>query len=319
MLFPLLGLLFSLGGCRNDRVAVNPKDLNSPQFAYRLDELALLQMNADDVQELERKKQYGKLYDQYASDAFKQGVTRRRFLIMSNCVESFLGDLQEYDRNDVGFHREQLKEKGQQYGFIDVLNRKVQRSLGSIEEQLVFAPLGLNFKLNGLYWISKDKQFLQCIAESPQIEAQTTPQPEGAPAAAENAKPTEGEPAQKTEEAPPTQGKSEAQPSAETLPAKPEGEQPATPQPFNPNAPNPAAPASTPPAVPVPVQGMKPAEIRKEPLGARPAGAGAVVDQRPLPVKTPAEIKAEEDAKKRRQELEKLQTVPLPTTGGSDD
>src|SRR6476659_6893625 len=96
-------LLIGFSGCQNDRVSVNTKDPDSPQYAYRLDELALLHMTADDVQEKERKKQYGQIYDQYGSDDFKQAISRRRFLIMSNCVENFLGGVEEFDTNDLGF------------------------------------------------------------------------------------------------------------------------------------------------------------------------------------------------------------------------
>jgi hypothetical protein len=220
---------------------VNPKDPRSPKFAYRLDELALLQMATDDILNLERKKQYGVIYDEYTSSEFQKNVSRRRFLIMSNCVETYLGGLQEFDSNDLGFARKTLK--GQT---MDTLTRKVQRERGKAEEHLVFIPSGFNFKLNGLYWISKDKIFLQCIADSPQIEANTAPMPK--------AMPTSGEEEGKT--------------------ASPTGE----PTPSGGQAPVPAGetPTETPPtqeAVPVPVQPVPSAE----------PGAGGVMDTRPEP------------------------------------
>lgn len=254
--------LVGLTGCQNDRVSVNSKDPDSPQYAYRLDELALLHMAADDVQEKERKKQYGQIYDDYGSDDFKKGVSRRRFLIMSNCVENYLGGLDEFDTNDLGFRREIVKGSPKQT--LDVLNRKVQRIQGPIEEQMVFISNGLNFKLNGLYWIAKDKAFLQCIADSPQVEASTQP----APPAGET---TTQAPQEQTAEQPKTAENGQPAPTAET---------PKTAEPVV------SAPSSAP--VPAPVQDMKPAEIKKAPIQARPAGAGAVIDERPVAKKPKA-------------------------------
>jgi hypothetical protein len=250
--------LLGFSACRSDRVSVNPKDPDSPQYAYRLDELALLQMAADDVLEKERKKQYGQIYDEYGSDDFKHGVSRRRFLIMANCVESYLGGLEEFDPNDLGFRRERPKGSRQ---YLDVLNRKVHRTQGAIEEQLVFVPSGLNFKLNGLYWIAKDKQFLQCIADSPQIEKDTEPKTEATP------------------------------PEAGTTPDSPEGQ--STESSSVESGTQPAETTKTDGTdstekLPAPVQEMKPSEIKKAPLQARPAGAGAVIDERPAPKKKKA-------------------------------
>jgi len=295
--------LLGFAGCRSDRVSVNPKDPNSPQYAYRLDELALLRMTADDILDMERKKQYGQIYDEYASDAFKNGVSRRRFLIMSNCVENYLGAMEEFDPNELGFHRDVVKgQKNQGDTFLDVLNRKVQRIQGTIEEQLVFAPNGLNFKLNGLYWIAKDKQFLQCIAESPQVEASTTPKAEEATGSAEPGGTEANQPASgETPKAEDT-GKTEEQgsaPAAETAQPEP-GTEPA----------KQAEPAA-------PVQEMKPAEIRKQPLEARPAGAGAVVDQRPSP-KKPRKIQLEDQPGQANGDAANKTSAPIPGSGGNE-
>jgi hypothetical protein len=171
-----LGLACALSGCRADHVVVNPKDPKTPQYAYRLDELALLQMAADDIQELERSKQYGKIYDDFGSTAFKAGLTRRRFLIMANCVETHLGGLQEFERNNTGFSRRfQQIANTKRKRSLDTLRREVDRSHLTIFEQMIFTTDGIHFKLNGLYWIAKSKPFLQCIADSPRLEAETTP------------------------------------------------------------------------------------------------------------------------------------------------
>lgn len=236
-----------LSTCRSDRVAVNPKDPRSPKFAYRLDELALLQMAADDVLNLERKKQYGAIYDGYASPEFQKSVSRRRFLIMSNCVETYLGGLQEFDSNDLGFDRKHQPGHKQP---LDILTRKVQREKGKLDEQLVFVPSGFNFKLNGLYWISKDKTFLQCIADSPRIEANTAPMPQAMPTADEQAQTAKA----------PTSAASDIEEQATASAEEPSQEQPPTPE-----------NAST-----QPVSG-----IESNNAETRPAGAGALLDLRP--------------------------------------
>jgi hypothetical protein len=123
-----------------------------------------------------------------------------------------------------------------------------------VDEQLVFIPSGFNFKLNGLYWISKDKIFLQCIADSPQIEANTAPTPKEVPTEA-------GE-----------EGKTA--PTA-TTPQAPSGEQPTTP-----SEAVPSEQPSTSEPVPVPAQPVPVTEPGNE-AQPRPAGAGGVMDTRP--------------------------------------
>lgn len=319
-LLALLFLSLGLAGCRSDRVSVDKNDPYSPKYAYRKDELALLQMSADDIQELERRKQYGTIYDDYASQLFRKNIGRRQFLIMANCVESFLGDLEEYDRNDIGFRREDSKDKSGQgkdgQSFVDVLNRKVQRSLGSIEEQMVFIPDGLGFKLNGLYWISKDKLFLRCIRESGRLDAQTSPQPELPPEPKEAGK---EETAAKTDESAQSSESTASKPKETTSADKTE-QKPVAATTGESGAQAPVPTGGLGSLESKPVQTMKPSEIKKEPLKARPAGAGAVVDQRPTPKKTSEQKKAEEEAAKRRTEPpEQTDTVPLPSTGGSGD
>ncbi len=295
-----LGLLgiwtwMGLASCHSDRVAVNPKDPQSPQFAYRQDQLALLSMLADDIQDLERKKQYATIYDDYTSQEFKTGISRRRFLVISNCVETYLGGLEEYDPHDLGFRREMLKTGHDQ--FLDVLNRKVKRIMGPIDEQMVFVPDDLNFKLNGLYWIAKDKLFLQCVAESPQREAEGQPVPEIAPeegatpSTTQATSPTTAEtPAATSPESGAAVPPASEQPGTEAAQSgAPQGESseksPATESPTSAGSSEPTHKKSTGVTVPVasPVQEMKPAEARKATtLQARPAGAGAVIDERPV-------------------------------------
>jgi hypothetical protein len=272
----LLAGILALGGCRSDHISVNPKDPKSPQFAYRLDELALLQMAADDIMDLERKKQYGRIYDDYASHGFKRMVSRRHFLVMSNCVETHLGALQEFDINEIGFRREVLKE--QPGAPLDVLNRRATRAKGTIDEQLVFIADGVNFKLNGLYWIAKDKQFLECIRNSSQLEASTRP----------------------PEDTQPVAGQSPAQAGESAATGKP-GE-PAT------------APGSAPDGQAVPVEKPAPSEAGQKTMQAHPAGAGAVEDTRPTPApkkkSTRSADKTEQTGESPATPLEPVQPMP---------
>jgi hypothetical protein len=327
LLLVLSLLLLTLFACRSDKVSVDPKDPNAPQFTYRKDELALLQMIADDIQELERNKRYGTIYDDYASERFKKGVGRRQFMIMSNCVESFLGDLQEYDRNDIGFRREFLKaspgaKNNSEQKYIDVLNRKVQRALGSMEEQLVFVPNGLSFQLNGLYWIAKDKSFLQCMAQSAQLDSKTAPAGDPLPVVKSEA-PTQQEQEQQQQPEttqPPSTKIPETRKSETQSSQAPKTQSPSKIE-VNTGAPVPIGGSSILEAQSV--QKMKPAEIKQGALKGRPAGAGALVDQRPVSARAKEAQKAQEAAEKRRVELENngenQVTVPLPTTPGSDD
>ena len=299
LILALLGIWtwMGLGSCRSDRVSVNPKDPQSPQYAYRQDELALLSLMADDIQELERKKQYATIYDDYASQEFKNSISRRRFLIISNCVESFLGgmDPDGYDPHDLGFRREDVKGASSKY--LDVLNRKVHRMMGLVDEQMVFVPHDLNFKLNGLYWISKDKQFLQCVAESPNREqdgqpaSMTDTSTETAPTGSEEQKASEngadtGQESEKSSETgtKPTESQTENQSAgqptggSETTPTETTGRSDSGTE--TQTRRKSSGEAMTP--VIAPVQEMKPAEARKATvIHARPAGAGAVIDQRP--------------------------------------
>lgn len=262
-----LGLSGSLllSGCRNDRVSVNPKDLRSPQFAYRLDELALLQMAADDIQDLERKKEYGKIYDDYGSDELKNSISRRRFLIISNCVENDLGDMLEFDSTNLGFRRETLPHGKTP---LDTLTRKVERTQEVINEQLVFINTGINFKLNSIYWIARDKQFLECVANSPLVEANMEPQQEGVPVQP-GEQPTAETPATGTETGQQPTEQQASTPGSTAEPVKTE-------QPATPGQPEVA-----------PVQELKPGELKKEAPAAKPAGAGAVFDTRPAPPPKP--------------------------------
>ncbi len=168
-------MLATLSGCRSDVVKVDPKNPKSPKYPYLAHEFALLQLAVDDIQELERKKQYGKIYDDYASDNFRRHVSRRKFLVMANCTEEHLGELSEYDDSNLSFNRNQMPDKNKPA--LDSITRQVTRSKsGQVQEQLVFASDGLHFKLNGLYWISDEDHFLKCIQQADKL-AEPKPAP----------------------------------------------------------------------------------------------------------------------------------------------
>jgi hypothetical protein len=162
-----LALMLLLTGCHPDHVAVDHRDPKTPQYAYRLDELALLQMAVDDIQEMERDKRYGKIYDEFASPEFKAKTSRRRFLIWANCAETYLGGVEEYDRNELGFFREPAKNK---QPTVDSLLRTIHRSHFTAKERMGFVYDGIHFKLHDWTWVSNDKTFLQCMADSPRLE-----------------------------------------------------------------------------------------------------------------------------------------------------
>jgi len=248
-------------------------------------------MMADDIQELERKKQYATIYDDYASQDFKNSLSRRRFLIITNCVETYLGgvDAEGYDPHDLGFRRENLKKTTASY--LDVLNRKVHRVLGGlVDEQMVFVPDGLNFRLNGLYWISKDKQFLQCVAESPAKDQEGQPATETAtetqqPATEPGATAQTGQSTGQTSANGTATEATGANASTETKPSETGTE--------SGSASSETSERKT--SSPSPVQEMKPAEARKATaIQARPAGAGAVIDQRPSAPARPKKTTATE-------------------------
>ncbi len=188
-------LAVSFSACQSDHVSIDEKNPDAPRFAYRLDELALLQMTADDIMTLERAKNYGQIYDKYASADLQQSLSRRRFLIQANCVETQLGAMLEYDRNQLAFNRESRPVPGSRQPIVvDVLNRRVQRVMSGLTEQFIFVREGLNFHLKALNWQSKDKSFMQCVADSPQTEQDTPPadfekSPVGTPQPTQSGKP----------------------------------------------------------------------------------------------------------------------------------
>lgn len=145
---------------RPDTIRVNDKDKTSPQYPYRKDELALLQISLNKLMEAESQKRYDDIYGELASRRFQKNVPERVFLKMTNCVEQYLGDMVSYDLNNNGFRRE--KRKGRT---VDVLQLHVERSETALEEQIVFEWEGVDVRVGGLYWLTDRRAFHQCIRD----------------------------------------------------------------------------------------------------------------------------------------------------------
>lgn len=147
---------------RPDHITVNPNDKKTPQFAYREDEFALLQVTLANLMDMETKKEYPRIYNEMTSHHFKKNVPLRVFLKITNCAEQYLGDVISYDRFNLGFHRQVVKGKE-----LDTIRLQVERSEASIEETFSFEKEGLvDFKLSKIHWITDRKVFHTCMREA---------------------------------------------------------------------------------------------------------------------------------------------------------
>ena len=174
----LLACAILLAGCRSSTISVNPQNKRTPQYPYRKDELALLQIATDDIFELEKTKDYSRIYDRYASADLKRTLGRRRFLKTTNCAETTLGGLMDYDKGNLGFTRTTDKNR-----IFDSIVRDTDREEGSLVEKLVFVQEGVDYKLYALYWDSKRKDFVACLNDARKITApQITEEDDDTPA-----------------------------------------------------------------------------------------------------------------------------------------
>lgn len=161
--FQTLGLgcailaFLTMMGCHNRGAVVE---------SYRPDELALLKLATEDALNLERQKDYGTLYDAQTSSGFRQRVDRRHFLMMSGCVEDYLGGVVAYSHNMEGFKRRRSGKL-----LLDEITLKVERGDDTISERFVFTGDGSKFRLHGLQWAAESPRFLKCM------EAVTQPTP----------------------------------------------------------------------------------------------------------------------------------------------
>lgn len=146
--------IFLMWGCQG-----SPRK-EEPPTPYREDEQLRLKLFVEDIFELEKSKQYGRLYDKYTSPAFQKTVSRRNFLRLSQCVETHLGELVDYERKDWQFHKKTAK--GTVFHSIRL---PVVRSSANITEQLTMTTDGLDYRLTGLYWLTKHKAYADCIRQ----------------------------------------------------------------------------------------------------------------------------------------------------------
>lgn len=244
----MVGNFFLGNSCRTDRIAVNTKNPLTPQFAYRHDELALLQLTVDDIMMLEQRKDYDRIYDEYTSKAFQQAIPRRNFLMMTNCVEVYLGNLNTFEKRNLGFTR-----KAKPTGPIDTIIREAERGSGKTHERLDFVFEGMDPRLNAIFWYTTERDFLRCMDD---VTAELSKRKRRRKAkAVEPTEATEGTEAATTTEAPTTEA-----PATEPVTQPQEG-QPET------------APSEAPATQPEQQNALPPA-----------AGAGADVDATDAPV-----------------------------------
>jgi len=167
-------LLVSLAACRGDKVSVDANDPMGPKYEYALHEFALLKLRANQVQELEKEKEYGQIYDELASPALKHRLSRREFLGQANCVETYLGSILEYERLNYSFERKRFGKSTQ-----DIVSRRVKRINESIWEQMAFVWIGDDFRLNQINWVSKGVGYQRCMEElATQLEELPPPEVE---------------------------------------------------------------------------------------------------------------------------------------------
>jgi hypothetical protein len=182
---PLMGLImFSVvlgfSGCKSklDEVAEKPIPV-SPN--YREDEQIRLQLFVEDVLQLEKTKQYGALYDRYTSWVFKESISRRNFLRVSQCVEESLGELKDYDRKNWVFQKKSVplgstkQPPVQPPQIVHLIERKVTRSKATLMERFSIASNGLEYQLSGLYWMTKKNDFLTCVKNLNPPNTQASP------------------------------------------------------------------------------------------------------------------------------------------------
>lgn len=240
---------------------------------YREDEKILLRLATTDILELERKKAYGKIYDDYASQNFKKNVSRRDFLRMGNCLELTMGDLVDYQRDQWIFNR-----KADKKGIYDNTVRSVVRSSGNLKEQITYVMEGVDFKLNAIYWSSNRKDFLTCMKKVTQTMSRPSARPQ-TPEAATQAPPTG--PAKP--DTAPTAGV-KLLPETKPIP-------PAT-KPTEPKSSSPVKKASPSLSTPAALKQVEPAKT--EALSTPPAPAPAPAPTKPAPSPPAAPAKAPE-------------------------
>lgn len=149
---------------------------SQPHYQYRKDEEALLKMTVEDILRLESNKQYDEIYDHYFSTGFKRTVLRRRFLMMSNCLERYLGDFNGFERKDMVFNRKLEKtDKGNRKENVDDVTMRVYRAGGVLREHFSFIREGMDFKLYALYWSSPREDFIRCIESAEKAPVESNP------------------------------------------------------------------------------------------------------------------------------------------------
>ncbi len=126
--------------------------------AYRVEEVALLKITAENIMDLEKAKDYASIYNEYASRDYKKRVPKRKFLKLTHCVEVHMGEVLGHDVAKLNFNRTR---KGKHIS--DQLNLSVYRKNGTITERYTLIDEGLGFRITGFRWVSDNEPFAQCM------------------------------------------------------------------------------------------------------------------------------------------------------------
>ncbi len=127
--------------------------------AYREEEVALLRIMADNIIDLEKKKDYTALYSDYASRGYKQRVSERRFLKLTHCVETHMGEVLGHNVAKVDFKRENKNNRME-----DLLTLEVYRKHEAVTERYVLVDEGVGFRIDSFRWLSDNNEpFKVCM------------------------------------------------------------------------------------------------------------------------------------------------------------
>jgi hypothetical protein len=154
----VLSSVLCLTGC--EQSPAKELDAGTVQVSLRPDETERLKLLLDELLQLEQEKKVGVLYDDYASLELKNRIPRAVFTKTIYCGQQHLGSIQSWDKKTRQFSQKKLKNK--KLLGVSVL---VSRSNETLRERLVFVEEGIDFKLSGMYWLSNNKQYLQCLKE----------------------------------------------------------------------------------------------------------------------------------------------------------
>ena len=140
---------------------------------YREDERALIEIGTQTILDLEKAKDYAAIYDTKASRDYRSRVSKERFLSLTHCVETHLGDWQQRN-SKIEPTRHQLS--GKKGTFVDRVELKIERSKARITERFEFIDDGLGYRVNTFRWLADNNDFAQCLQSIGQTPVTTMPE-----------------------------------------------------------------------------------------------------------------------------------------------